>query len=54
MEGRNGRTILTGQVEDQPRLFGILRRTNGLGLELLSVQAMLDEEHSSCERDREP
>ena len=36
METREGRTILTGEVKDQPHLFGILRRTNGLGLELLS------------------
>jgi len=40
MESRDGRTILTGEVEDQPHLFGILQRINGLGLELLSVQAL--------------
>jgi hypothetical protein len=40
METRDGRTILTGEVRDQPHLFGILRRTNGLGLELLSVEAL--------------
>jgi outer membrane PBP1 activator LpoA protein len=40
MEIRDGQTILTGEVEDQPHLFGILDRLNGLGLELLSVQAL--------------
>ena len=54
MEMRDGRTILTGEVVDQPHLFGVLDRLNGLGLELLSVQAMPDEDHSSSERDREP
>jgi len=38
MEGRGGRTILTGEVRDQPQLFGILDRLYGLGLELLSVR----------------
>ena len=36
METKNGRTILSGGVKDQPHLFGILDRLNGLGLELLS------------------
>jgi hypothetical protein len=54
MEMRDGRTILTGEVKDQPHLFGVLNRLNGLGLQLLSVQAMPDEDHSSSERDREP
>ena len=40
METRNGQTILTGEVKDQPHLFGILERLNGLGLELLSVEAL--------------
>jgi len=35
MEMRDGQTILTGEVEDQAHLFGILQRLNGLGLELL-------------------
>ena len=39
-ETSNGRTILTGEVKDQPHLFGILERLNGLGLELLSVEAL--------------
>jgi hypothetical protein len=40
METRDWRTILTGEVKDQPHLFGILQLLNGLGLELLSVQAL--------------
>lgn len=54
METEDGRTILTGEVVDQPHLFGVLQRLNGLGLQLLSVQAMPAEDHSSSERDREP
>jgi hypothetical protein len=54
METKDGRTILTGELKDQPHLFGVLDRLNGLGLELLSVQAMPDEDHSSSERGREP
>jgi hypothetical protein len=54
MESKDGRTILTGELKDQPHLFGVLDRLNGLGLELLSVQAMPDEDHSSSERGREP
>jgi hypothetical protein len=40
METRDGQTIITGEVKDQPHLFGILERINGLGLELLSVEAL--------------
>jgi hypothetical protein len=39
METEDGQTILTGEVKDQPHQFGVLGRLNGLGLELLSVQA---------------
>jgi outer membrane PBP1 activator LpoA protein len=44
METEGGQTILSGEVVDQPHLFGVLDRLNGLGLELLSVQAMPDED----------
>jgi hypothetical protein len=54
MEMRDGRTILTGEVKGQPHLFGLLNRLNDLGLQLLSVQAMPDEDRSSSERDRKP
>ena len=40
LEAKNGCTILTGEVVDQPHHFGILERVNSLGLELLSVQAL--------------
>ena len=33
----------TGKIKDQPHLFGILQRLNGLGIELLSVQALSEE-----------
>ena len=54
MESKGGQTILIGEIVEQPHLFGVLNRLNGLGLELLSVRAMPDEDHSSSERDREP
>ena len=54
METKDGETILTGEVIDQPHLFGILNRINGLGLELLSVQALPEDAHLSAERNREP
>ena len=43
METRNGRTILTGEVKDQPHLFGILDLLNGLGLELLSDETLSED-----------
>jgi len=49
METKNGQTILTAEVKDQPHLFGILDRINGLGLELLSVQVLKEEAHPSAE-----
>ncbi len=45
MEAREGDTVLTGRMIDQPQLYGILERINGLGLELLSVQNLPDEVH---------
>jgi len=48
METKEGQTILTGEVKDQPHLFGILDRLNSLGLELLSVQAFSEETHPSA------
>ena len=49
MQTKDGDTILTGEVKDQPHLFGILDRLNSLGLELLSVQAFSEEAHPSAE-----
>ena len=42
MEAKGGVTVLTGKIIDQPHLYGILERINGLGLELLSVEALPD------------
>ena len=47
METKNGQTILSGEVKDQPHLFGILERLNSLGLELLSVQTFSEDAHPS-------
>ena len=52
METEDGETILTGKVIDQPQLFGILDRINGLGLRLLSVQT-LEDALPGAERKRE-
>ena len=49
MEAKNGQTILTGEVKDQPHLFGILDRLNAFGLVLLSVQALSEDAHPSAE-----
>jgi hypothetical protein len=54
METKNGATILTGKIIDQPHLYGILDRINGLGLKLLSVQASPEEAHPSAQRKRGP
>ena len=53
MEIQDGQTILTGEVKDQPHLFGILDRINGLSLELLSVEALPVEARRGTERDQE-
>jgi len=42
IDAKDGVTVLTGKIIDQPHLYGILERINGLGLELLSVEAMPD------------
>jgi|SRR5215212_6004772 hypothetical protein len=52
METKDGDTILTGEVIDQPHLYGILDRINGLGLRLISVQALPEDAHPSAERKR--
>ena len=54
MEARDGDTVLTGRIIDQPQLYGILERINGLGLELLSVQALPDDTNPSARENREP
>ena len=54
MDTKDGHTILTGEIIDQPHLFGILDRINGLGLNLLSVQALPEDAHPSLGGIREP
>ena len=39
MEAKSGRTILTGEIIDEPHLHGILDRIGSLGLRLLSVES---------------
>ena len=53
MDTKSGNTVLTGKIIDQPHLYGILDRINGLGLELLSVQALPENVHPSAEGNRE-
>jgi len=52
MEAKGGVTVLTGRIIDQPHLHGILDRLNGLGLELLSVEALPEGARSSVQEDR--
>jgi hypothetical protein len=52
METKDGVTILTGEVIDQPHLFGILERINGLGLQLLSVEALPQEAYRHADGKR--
>jgi hypothetical protein len=54
METKGGVTVLTGEIVDQPQLYGILDRINGLGLELLSVEALSEGAHSSVRDERVP
>jgi hypothetical protein len=53
METNDGQTILIGEIIDQPQLFGILHRINGLGLQLLNVQTLPEGSHSNAEGERE-
>ena len=54
MERRDGDTVLTGRIIDQPHLYGILERINGLGLELLSVEALPGDANPGARENREP
>jgi hypothetical protein len=38
METSRGRTVLTGEIKDDPHLHGILDRIGSLGLRLVSVE----------------
>ena len=54
METKAGDTVLTGEIIDQPHLHGILARINGLGLRLLSVEALPEDVDPSPAISREP
>jgi hypothetical protein len=54
MEMKGGDTVLTGKIIDQPHLYGILDRINGLGLQLLSVQALPEDAHANLGGKPEP
>jgi uncharacterized protein YggE len=49
MEAKDGETILVGEIVDQSHLLGILNRINGLGLQLLRVEALQDDARSDAE-----
>ena len=53
MEAKDGNTILTGKIIDQPHLYGILERINRLGLELLRVEVLPEDAHPGAEGNRE-
>jgi len=54
MEAKDGDTVLTGRIIDQPQLYGILERINGMGLQLLSVQALKGDAHPRAAGNRQP
>jgi hypothetical protein len=54
METKDGDTVLTGEIVDQPHLHGILARINGLGLRLLSVEALPEDVNPRPAISREP
>jgi hypothetical protein len=54
MEAKDGETVLTGEIADQPHLFGVLDRVNALGLRLLGVQPLPDDARPDDEGGRGP
>jgi hypothetical protein len=43
METKDGQTVLTGRVIDQPHLHGLLDRIGAMGLTLVSVESVPSE-----------
>ena len=54
MKTKDGDTVLTGEIIDQPHLHGILARINGLGLRLMSVEALPEDVNPSLAISRGP
>ena len=54
IEAEGGQTTITGQMVDQSHLFGILNRISGLGLPLVSVQALPEYTQSGAHYDTTP
>ena len=52
MEVASGKTILTGEVVDQPQLHGILDRVNSFGLKLVSVEPLPQQHQMGGRTDR--
>jgi hypothetical protein len=46
-------TVLSGQIEDQAKLYGVLQHIQSLGLELLEVRRVVVDELPSSTLDRE-
>ena len=42
----NGETLLSGQIQDQAALQGVLNRINNLGLTLISVNPIPEDENN--------
>lgn len=47
----NGEALLSGHIQDQAALHGILNRISNLGLTLISVNAVREEDRKNKERD---
>ncbi|SFR29946.1 hypothetical protein SAMN04488564_12439 [Lentzea waywayandensis] len=47
LERAGGDTVLTGAVYDQSHLYGLIQRTQDLGLELMSVNQVPNERRAS-------
>jgi hypothetical protein len=53
MEAKGGRTVLIGEIIDQPHLHGILNLIGDMGLKLVSVESLPEEVHGSADMDPE-
>ncbi len=44
----DGTTVLGGLIADQPALHGLLRRLGDLGLPILSVRTVAEDDRTAC------